>query len=237
MKKIIFLFVTLLTFAPAMAQNDGFDFPGESMSGDFGKPKKHAFFIGPKVGLVAASISDPKEGKLADGMGVGFSAGAAMKLRFGKATSSSKEGTGFFGVGLELKYKQSNAKTIGIDQDGKENAKLGVSYFDIPVFVQVYPFAKSKAMNTFYIEVGPDFALAVGRSPKSLRAGEYQYVTEKMTAHDLKFMAGIGYTIPKTGLDINFRYFLGTSKMAKNFESKMSNLEVSLAWMFKAGKF
>ena len=93
------------------------------------------------------SMTQPAQCDLYDKSGIGFSGGVAMKARFGKATENSYEGTGMFGVGLELKYKQNNVKTIANEGD----LKLG--YFEVPVTLQFYPFAKSKIMNPFYIEL------------------------------------------------------------------------------------
>lgn len=59
----------------------------------------------------------------------------------------------------------------------------------------------------------------------------------KLKGFDVRPMVGIGYTIPRTGLDVNARYYLGMSKMAENFKSKMNTMEVSLSWMFDIAKF
>ena len=55
-------------------------------------------------------------------------------------------------------------------------------------------------------------------------SADYSQVTYKLDADgsklkglDVRPMAGLGYTIPGTGLDVNARYYLGMSKMAENF--------------------
>ena len=68
MKKILLLLVGLLSLAPTFAQSDGEE--------DFiptKKEKNNVFFIGLKAGGVMTSMSDPDEGKLADGSGFGMS--------------------------------------------------------------------------------------------------------------------------------------------------------------------
>lgn len=243
MKKLSFTLMALLFVMPTFAQSDD----GEEI-GNVVKAKNNAFFLGPKAGVTMTTMTQPDEGKLFDKSDIGFSAGLALKTRFGKATPNSEGGTGFLGLGLEFKYMQNKAKTIATDENGNQNASLSVSYFEAPVYVQFYPMAKSNAMNNLYIEVGAAFVGTLSRSPKTLTvyepSADYSQVTYKLDADgsklkgmDVRPMAGIGYTIPGTGLDINARYYLGMSKMAENFKSKMNTLEVSLSWMFNIAKF
>ena len=244
MKKILFFCVALLTVAPVFAQSDGEDDFGSG----FVKTKKNAFFFGPKIGGVLSTMSQPDEGKLADGSGFGLSAGLALKTRFGRATDEAPAGTGFFGVGLELKYRQSKVKTLGTDEKGKEKANLSLGYFDVPVYVHVYPLAKINAMNSLYIELGASFGSLLSRSPKSLSVENpstgYSKATyylnaegSKLKGGDMHPLVGLGYTIPHTGLDINARYHIGTTKLAGNFPSKVSAFEISLSYLFRVAKF
>lgn len=242
MKKLLFLFCALIACVPVLAQ----DYEDEEFV-EVVKSKKHAFFIGPKVGATMTSMSQPNECDLYSEMGLNFSAGLAMKGRFNRATESSPAGTGFWGIGLELKYKLNTVKTIGTDENGKENANMTVGYFEAPIYTHLYPFAKSSAMNSFYIEVGASIAGVLSRSPKSLTVYDpndnYDVVTylfesenKKLGGLDIRPMVGIGYTIPRTGLDINARYYIGMSELAGNFPCKMNTFEFSLAYMFKLGK-
>lgn len=243
MKRIFFMMMALMSIAPVFAQDDDGEEPIIIK-----KEKSNAFFIGPKIGGTMTTMTQPNEGKLYDSSAFGLSGGLAMKMRFGKASENSPAGTGYFAAGLELKYRQSVVKTIGTDEDGKENANLSLSYFDVPVYVHVYPFAKSRGMNTLYIELGASFGGVLGRTPKSLTvtnpSAEYSSVTynidkdgSQLKGMDVRPLAGLGYTIPSTGLDINARYYIGTSNLAGNFPCKMSSLEISLSWMFNAAKF
>lgn len=243
MKKLSLTLMALLSAMPMFAQSDD----GEEI-GNVVKAKDNAFFLGPKVGVTMSTMTQPDEGKLFDKSDIGCSAGMAFKARFGKATSNSEGGTGYVGLGLELMYTQNKAKTIATDEKGNENASLSMSYFEAPVSVQFYPLAKSNAMNHLYVELGVAFVGTLSRSPKTLTVEEpsadYSQVTYKLDADgsklkglDVRPMAGLGYTIPGTGLDVNARYYLGMSKMAENFKSKMNTLEVSLSWMFNIAKF
>lgn len=242
MKKILFFIVAFTLAMPGFAQSDdGEDEPG-------GKEKSNAFFLGPKIGGTMTSMTQPNEGKLYDGSGFGISGGLAMKARFGKAPSGTAAGAGYFGAGLELKYKLNSVKTLGTDESGKENAKMSISYFEVPVYVHIYPLAKSSNLNSLYVELGAAFAGTLSRSPKSLTLtnpnNDFSQVIynldtngSKLKGMDVRPLAGIGYTIPNTQLDINARYYIGTSELAGNFPCKMNTLEISLAWLFNMGKF
>lgn len=240
MKKYLFLFVALVMAMPTFAQSDDDEDVYSAV-----KVKKNAFFIGPKAGAVFTTMSQPDQGKLADGAGFGFSGGLAMKVRFGQASEASVGGTGFFGLGLELKYKQNKVKTVGTDETGKANADLVYNYFEAPVYAQIYPFVTSTSMNTLYVELGASFAGVIDRSPKTLTikdgavACDFNIDNEKgkIKGADLRPLVGLGYTIPNTGLDINARYYLGTSDMSKSFKCKMNSFEISLAWLFNAARF
>lgn len=265
MKKNFLFALAVVLCLPMLAQRDHQQQRGSRTRTSQNAPKgrgrivdtgKHLFYLGLKGGLDITTMTQPQECDLFDGAGMGFSGGLAAKARFNKASNNAPAGTGLLGLGLELKYKQNKVKTIGTDESGKANADLSVNYFEVPVYVQVYPFYNSDAMNTFYVELGPDFAGTLGRSPKSLTVdnltGDYSVVTyhlddnlSTLKGFDVRFMAGIGYEFPIKKNDkhentnligINARYYLGTSKLAKNFDSKMSTIELSLSWLFNIGK-
>ena len=227
---------------------------GRSANVDNVAQKKHSFYIGLKAGLDLTTMSQPEECDLYDGSGMGFSGGIVGRVRFNQASPSAPAGTGLLGAGIELKYKQNKVKTIGTDESGKANADLSIDYFEVPVYVQVYPFYTSDAMNTFYIEAGPDFAGTMSRKPKTLTvenpSPEWSSITynidnngSSLKGMDVRFMAGLGYDFAiknskhetSSLVGINARYYMGTSKLAGNFNSKMNTLEVSLSWMFNIG--
>ena len=256
MKKILILINLALLCTTAFAQgSNGQPQRGGGRSATIVKSnKKHSFFVGVKGGVDFTTMTQPEECDLADGAGFGYSGGVAGRVRFNQASSTAPAGTGLFGAGLELKYKLNKAKTIGTDEDGKTKADLSVSYFEAPIFVQVYPFFRSDAMNTFYIEAGPVIAGTLSRSPKTLTVdgltGNYNAVTyhlddndSKLKGMDVRAMVGLGYDYAikndknetKSLIGINARYYLGMSKLAGNFDSKMNTLEVSVSWMFNIG--
>ena len=59
----------------------------------------------------------------------------------------------------------------------------------------------------------------------------------KLKGMDVRPFAGVGYSIPNTGFGLGARYYLGTSKLAENFNSKISNVEFSLSYKFNVGEF
>lgn len=241
MKKILLLLAVSLLTMPMMAQTDGSD---DAPQGN-GDLRKNAFYIGPRFGLSFNSMTDPAEGALYDKSDIGFSAGVTLRARFGKAADGVPAGTGLLGIGLDANYTQNKVKTHAVDDEGNENAAFSMNYFEVPVFVQLYPFYKSDALNTLYVELGAAVAGTVGRSPQSLTLngleGELSSVTynigtdnSKLKGMDIRPLVGVGYTVPGVGFDLNARYYLGTSDLSKNFNCKLSRFEVSLAWMFKA---
>ncbi len=243
MKKFLFLLATLLSVASVHAQDDGLGYGDDGEIIKVTSYESSAFYIGPKIGLNMSTMTQPQESKLYDGAGIGFSGGLALRGRFGKITENSSAGTGYLGAGLELKYKQNTVKTIGINEDGETDANLSLDYFDVPVYVQLYPLAMSSGLNSFYIEAGASFGALVSRSPKSLTVENPNDYMSSVTynldtpSSQLKGMAvsplvGIGYTLPSGGLDINARYYIGITELAGNFPCKMSSFEISLSWMF-----
>lgn len=241
MKKILLLIAAMAVTSLSFAQSDDYE---DSYS--YSKEKSNAFFFGPKVGLAITSMTQPSKVKLYDGTGMSFSAGAQLKARFGKASENSVGGTGYFALGVELKYMNNTVKTVATDEGGKENADLSLGYFAAPVFAQVYPFAKMSGLNSLYVEAGLSLAGSISRSPKTLtaqtsKAGQIVYNIDnggsKLGGFECRPIIGLGYTIPNTGLDINARYYIGTSDLSKQMNSKMSTAEISIAWLFNLGKF
>lgn len=235
MKRILFLFAALLFTGSAVAQDDlfgGSDDNSAQVVKTQTKTRKHKLSIGPRVGGTMTMMKDPDNFAVEDGAGFGFTGGIAVRARFGRQFESSDPGTGAWGVAIELKYKQNVAKTTMGDD-------LKLAYFEVPVLVQWYPFYKKSAMNPLYIEAGVAPAICMTADPDELRFGTATSTTVIKTgdlkANDFRPVVGLGYAFP-FGLDINARYYFGTSEMAKNFNAKINSVEFSLAWMFDIAK-
>ncbi len=242
MKRKVFCLTALLAMCVSYAFAQVDDIPNTV------KPKNHVFQLGVRAGGNLSMMSQPEECELFESSSFGYSGGAAMGLRFGRASENSSAGTGLWGVGLEVNYRNSSAKTYAIDENGVENAKLSLGYIDIPVSVQIFPCYKISAANTLYIEAGVSFAALLNRGPKSLTlnnlSGDYSGITyninqeeSKLKGGDIRPFAGVGYTIPKTGLGLNVRYYIGTCNLAENLTSKVSSVEFSLSYKFNVAKF
>lgn len=244
MKKTKIMVVLLaMTAMPAFAQTDDGDF-----NININDERKNIFYVAPRFGGSFSTMGQPIECELYDGSGLGFSGGLAIGVRLGKATSNSPAGTGYLGLGFELAYRQNAVKTKGTDETGKGNANLTTNYFEVPVFVQFFPFAKYNSMNTFRVELGTAIDFSMGCSPENLTVDNPNAEISSIVYHinddksklkgiDVRPFAGLGYTIPGTGLDLGMRYYLGTSELAGNFPCKTNSLEVALAWKINVSKF
>ena len=244
MKRILFLFAALLFTGTVVAQDDlfgGSDDNSAQVIKTQTKQRKHKLSIGPRVGGTMTMMKDPDNFSVEDGAGFGFTGGIAVRARFGKQFESSDPGTGAWGVAIEQKFKQNVAKTTFGDD-------LKLSYFEIPILVQWYPFYKKSAMNPLYIEAGVAPAICMTADPDALQSTFISYPSSTATlvtdtyiktgdlkANDVRPVVGLGYAFP-FGLDINARYYFGTSEMAKNFNAKINSVEFSLAWMFDIAK-
>ncbi|MBQ7443568.1 MAG: PorT family protein [Bacteroidaceae bacterium] len=231
MKHYLLLLIALVGLTPAYAQFDDNDIFANTNSTPFAKPKKHGFFLGPRIGGTMTMMTQPEQTDLYDAMGFGFSGGLAMKVRLGRMSENSDGGTGIFGIALDLKYKLNSVKTIGIGGD-----KLNLGYFEVPVMLQLYPFYKNTALNGLYIEAGADFAALVNKSPEAIAVADANryaiYHTGGLKGFDVRIPVGLGWTLRK-GFDVNLRYYISTSNLAENLKCKQSSLELSLAWYFR----
>lgn len=238
MKKNLFLVIAVLCGLNGLAQS------GEDIDKLFSeKEYNHVLYVGPVVGAnMTMASGQPAKYDLFEGTGIGFSGGVAAKLRFGRGTENSMEGTGKLAAGIEVKYTVNNVKTKADD-----NLKLG--YLDIPLLVQFYPLAGTTTANGLFVEAGPDFALLMSKSPDKLRLDlnepypglqDIEYVTGDLKGGDFRIAMGLGYnySMPKMDLGIHARYYLGFNELSKNvLPTKLNTLELSLSLMFKTAKF
>ena len=207
------------------------------------KEYNHVLFVGPTIGAnMTMTSGQAAKYDLFDGTGVGFTGGVAAKVRFGHGTENSMEGTGMFAAGLEVKYTMNNVKTVAEDN-------LSLGYLDIPVLLQVYPLAGTTTANGLFLEVGPDVALLMSKSPDKLNLELNQpypglqaieYLTGDLKGGDLRMALGLGYECGLSNMDlgVHARYYLGTSELSKNvLPVKLNTFELSLSLMFKVAKF
>ena len=224
MKKLILLIIGVLFLGTISTQAQLKKNTPSRVSHD----KGFTFGLGLKGGLTFTSLTGSLDGgDFYDKSGTGFEIGAFVNSRFGKRNPNLKNslsGTGVFGLKVEALYKQIAAKTIGDD-----NLKMG--YFEVPVLAQVYPFYKSKNINNIYIEAGPVIAGTMGSNPDVITVdGVRSYAVGDLKGFDVRIAFGAGWTESNTGIGINVRYNIGTSKLAKNFPLKTNILEFALTY-------
>lgn len=182
--------------------------------------KPYALSIGPKIGANYSLAGDPDGMDLGISGNVGFSAGVAANLRFGRP-AGRPFGTERFGVQLEALYSMRSLKSDVED--------ITMNCFEIPVLFQWY------FVPTFAIEVGPTFTGAFSASPKEFKYNNAVYQMDKVKAYDVMLSIGLNCKL-KNGFTADLRYNLGNSDMAGNFKTKVSTISLGIGWLFNVIK-
>lgn len=182
--------------------------------------KPYALSIGPKIGANYSIAGDPDGMDLGISGNVGFSAGVAANLRFGRPVGRPF-GTERFGVQLEALYSMRSLKSDVED--------ITMNCFEIPVLFQWY------FVPTFAIEVGPTFTGAFSTSPKEFKYNNAVYQMDKVKAYDVMLSVGLNCKL-KNGFTADLRYNLGNSDMAGNFQTKVSTISLGIGWLFNVIK-
>lgn len=182
--------------------------------------KPYALSIGPKIGANYSIAGDPDGMDLGISGNVGFSAGVAANLRFGRP-AGRPFGTERFGVQLEALYSMRSLKSDVED--------IKMNCFEIPVLFQWY------FVPTFAIEVGPTFTGAFSTSPKEFKYNNAVYQMDKVKAYDVMLSVGLNCKL-KNGFTADLRYNLGNSDMAGNFKTKVSTISLGIGWLFNVIK-
>lgn len=182
--------------------------------------KPYALSIGPKVGANYSMAGDPDGMDLGMSGNIGFSAGAAFNLRFGRP-AGRPFGTERFGVQLEALYSMRSLKN---DVDD-----IKLNCFEIPVLFQWY------FVPNFAVEVGPTFTGAFSASPKEFNYNNAVYQMDKVRSYDVMLSIGVNCKL-KNGFAADLRYNLGNSDLAGNFNTKVSAISLGIGWLFNVIK-
>ncbi len=182
--------------------------------------KPYALSIGPKVGANYSIAGDPDGMELGVSSNIGFSAGVAANLRFGRP-AGRPFGTERFGVQLEALYSMHSLKNDVED--------ITMNCFEIPVLFQWY------FLPSFAVEVGPTFTGAFSTSPKELQHNNTVYQMDKIKAYDVMLSVGVNCKL-KNGFTADLRYNMGNSDMAGNFKTKVSTISLGIGWLFSVIK-
>lgn len=218
-KKVLFSLIAGIMAFGASAQGFGETSSAVSVGGD-DVLKPYVISIGPKLGLNLSMASDPEDLELGIGGNIGFSAGLAANIRFGRPVGRPL-GTERFGVQVEALYAMHSLKT--------DDESINMNCFEIPVLFQWY------MIPSLCLEVGPTFTGAFSTSPESIKYGTDLYMTKDIKAMDVMLSIGLGYK-HNSGFNANLRYNMGNSDIAGNFETKVSTISLGLAWMFNVAK-
>lgn len=201
------------------------DYPNNQVQKQAGENDEHvstfAYKFGVKAGVNLSNMSNGMDFNPDFKMGAGFRVGGFVNLRWGQRTENSLPGTGWFGLQPEVMYS--------MQQVGTADESLKLNIIQVPVMVKIYPTTQLS------IEVGPEFSYIISSTPESMTisTGEVQndVKTGDIKGLNVGVSAGLAYDFD-CGLTIGARYSYGFNKMAKNLDWKMSNIQVSLGWLF-----
>jgi hypothetical protein len=182
--------------------------------------KNYVLSVGPKIGINYSMASDPNDMDLGMSSNIGYSAGLAANIRFGRP-AGKPFGTERFGIQLEALYSMRSLKT------NIEN--IDMNSFEVPVLFQWY------FLPTFAVEVGPTFTGVLSASPKDFKYNNVVYQLDKMKAYDVMLSVGLNCKL-KNGFTADLRYNLGNSDIAGNFQTKVSTISLGIGWLFNVIK-
>ena len=188
----------------------------------FTDKRKNVVSLGITAGANMSTMSkyDPVDLGLKSGMG--FQGGLVIAAHFGKRTQGSDAGTGLFGVQIEPSFVQHTIGTNGDD--------IKLSCIEVPILLKIY------VTPNFNIEIGPNISGTISSSPDNLTAGNSIIAIGDLKSLDIKGCVGVSYET-KNGLYASLRYNLGTSNLAKNFETKVSAASLTIGYKFNIFKF
>ena len=109
-----------------------------------------------------------------------------------------------------------------------EESNLSLGYVMVPVMLQVYP------TKSFYIEVGPEFAMNLSHSPNNIAISSSQLNLKNFKPNDIMLGAGLGFMFG--GFNIGARYSYGFSDMASNLPWRNSLIQLNLGYLFQIKK-
>lgn len=213
-KKFIFFVLCMALSYNASAQYlSGTDFTSTASQV---KPKSSVLKFAVKAGLNLTTLSTGEMSSEAS-IAPGFQIGAAMNLRWGYRTATSRPGTGLLGFQPEVLFSN---QSVGI---GDETLKM--NRVAVPLLLKLYP------ATSFYFEAGPEFSYLFGAGPDSMVIGSSTFNVGECSGLATDVAIGLGYEAG-FGLAVGARYGLGLTALAKNLPWKTHNIAVTLGWMF-----
>jgi hypothetical protein len=190
-----------------------------------GDDRPYRIAIGPKVGVGLDMASHSNLQNLDFGMGFGYQFGAVFNAHFGRRYEMSEGGTGMFGLQLEAMY-DGRAVKLG-------STKVGIGCIEVPVVAQFY------IIPNLALEAGVTIVKVLSCSPNELNHEGVTYGTGGIKGGDMMISAGLAYKArlnSSSSLMLDARYNLGMSPLAGNFDTKVSSVMLSVAYLFNIVK-
>lgn len=212
-KKLLFVLVCLVTSYSLKAQYlSGTDFSGM----DPVTPKSTVLKYAVKAGVNFTTVS-PGKVEVESAMSTGFHVGAALNLRWGYRTATSRPGTGLVGFQPEIMFSYQAVK---LDDEVMEMQKVY-----IPLMLKLYP------VSSLYVEIGPELSYLINTSPDKISISSSTLNVGECSGFATDLAIGFGYEA-KFGLTVGARYDFGVTALAKNLPWRTHNIAVSVGWMF-----
>lgn len=213
-KKLCLMVLILLVCNALFAQEENWNWNDDPI---MNRDKSYRIEIGPKVGIGMALGTNPTVFDLDIQNGMAYHFGASANIHFGRRRTQSPGGTGLFGIEAEALY--------GIRSIGTQAGRMTMRCMEFPLLVQFYP------IPSLAIEAGPTFVKTMKCTPDQLQFESIVLNTGLLSGSDVMLTFGACYKAPFK-LMIDFRYNLGTSNLAGNFDTKVSSLIFSIAYLF-----
>lgn len=176
--------------------------------------------IGPKAGIGLAMGSAVPLYDFKASMGVSFQAGVVMNAHFGRRQGSGHGGTGWFGTEAEVLYGMRNLKI--------NETAVRMSCVEVPILAQVHPIPEMG------IEAGVTMVKVLSFTPDVMQS-DYAFLhTGQIKGGDVMLTAGLCFKA--AGMMIDARYNYGMSNLAGNFDTKVSTVTLSLAYLINVVK-
>lgn len=194
----------------------------EQFNASTSQQQAYTFSFGPTIGIGLAFPSSPDGYDFTLHQGLAYRVGASANFHFGQRSESSPSGTGLIGIALELAY---SGRMIGSTM-----GKIGLHCIEVPILAQFYPL--ESLAKEFYLEAGLTVAKTIKCTPEQIQYENMILSTGKLKSSDIMVAIGAQYKIKKQ-VAVGIRYHLGTSPLADNFNSKVSNLTLSATYLIK----
>ena len=214
-KKLIYLLLMMLFCTKLTAQPPG-------VSGFRLYERDYKVSVGPKVGVGMSMGTASQLYDFRVSLGTAYQAGVAVNAHFGKRTrfGFGNGGTGLFGAEAEILYEMRNIKL--------NSTAVRMNCIQVPLLVQIYP------IKELGIEGGVTMVKVLGFTPDLMQT-DYNYLyTGQIKAGDVMLTAGACFKV--VGIMIGARYNIGLSDLAKNFDTKVSTMTFSLAYLINVVK-